>query len=106
MPDHWPPRDVPGSAPVAIDMLVCPDRRSRGLGTALLEAAAEHVRSDGGSELWLSVDHENGRARALYERRGFTAVNERPRPAHWRFTDSDGNVHEGRHLVFDLVRRV
>lgn len=46
--------------------------RGHGIGTRALEAAAEACRGMDVSALRLEVDVENERARALYERMGFT----------------------------------
>lgn len=51
--------------------------RGRGVGSALIEALAREALSRGYMELRLEVIDTNGRARALYERRGFTAVRVR-----------------------------
>lgn len=53
---------------------ICVDRavRGHGTGTALLTAAADKARQTGASRVRLSVIDDNPRARALYERRGFT----------------------------------
>lgn len=55
---------------------ICVDRaaRGRGTGTALLSAAAGRARKIGASTVQLSVIDTNPRARALYERLGFTRV--------------------------------
>lgn len=48
--------------------------RGRGIGAALLSAAADKARCIGASAVRLSVIDVNARARALYERHGFTPV--------------------------------
>lgn len=55
---------------------ICVDSSARGLGigTALLSAASDHARQRGARAVRLSVVDSNPRARALYERRGFVAV--------------------------------
>ena len=62
-------------APYLKSIAVTPDRRSRGLGTALLQ----HVESEFGrpaGNMFLCVSSFNHRARALYERLGYTIVGE------------------------------
>lgn len=56
---------------------ICVDSagRGRGIGTLLLQAAADHAREIGARAVRLSVVDTNPRARALYERRGFTPVD-------------------------------
>jgi ribosomal protein S18 acetylase RimI-like enzyme len=53
---------------------ICVDRaaRGRGIGTSLLSAAADKARHIGARTVRLSVVDINPRARALYERHGFT----------------------------------
>jgi len=55
---------------------ICVDHaaRGRGIGSALLSAAADRARKIGASTVQLSVIDANPRARALYERHGFTPV--------------------------------
>lgn len=55
-------------------LAVAPDWRSRGLGTALIEALAAEARARGYARLRLDVADQNPRARALYERLGFGVV--------------------------------
>lgn len=56
---------------------ICVDSAGRGLGTGtlLLEAAVDHARAIGAHAVRLSVVDTNPRARALYERRGFSPVD-------------------------------
>ncbi len=49
--------------------------RGAGVGSALLDAIAEEARRRGLSEVRLDVIDGNPRARALYERKGFTVVD-------------------------------
>jgi ribosomal protein S18 acetylase RimI-like enzyme len=49
------------------------DARGRGIGTLLLDAAADLARARGDHAVRLSVVDSNPRARALYERLGFVA---------------------------------
>lgn len=55
---------------------ICVDRaaRGRGIGTSLLSAAADKARRIGARTVRLSVVDVNPRARALYERHGFTST--------------------------------
>jgi len=53
-------------------LCVSPTARGQGVGTALLEAIAAEGRARGFATLRLDVVDSNTRARALYERMGFT----------------------------------
>ncbi|MCZ4259527.1 GNAT family N-acetyltransferase [Limimaricola sp. G21655-S1] len=59
-------------------IFVAPEARGRGVGSRLIEALAQEARQRGYVEIRLEVIDENPRARALYERRGFTAAGRRP----------------------------
>lgn len=50
---------------------VHPDRRGRGVGTALLRAAESAARAQGARKIWLGVFSTNPRAQALYAREGY-----------------------------------
>jgi ribosomal protein S18 acetylase RimI-like enzyme len=53
---------------------VAPDVRGRGVGSLLIEEVAAVAAEQHCREIRLDVIDTNPRARALYERRGFTAV--------------------------------
>jgi ribosomal protein S18 acetylase RimI-like enzyme len=44
--------------------------RRRGIGSALMDAVAEHVRDQGGRRLWLVTTNDNLGAIQFYEQRG------------------------------------
>lgn len=54
------------------DLAVVPERRGQGIGRALLSAVEVRAKSRGCCKLTLEVQDGNPRARALYERFGFT----------------------------------
>jgi ribosomal protein S18 acetylase RimI-like enzyme len=54
------------------ELYAVPDRRGRGLGRALLEAAMEHARERGAARIDLNTSEDDVAARALYESAGFT----------------------------------
>ena len=54
------------------ELYVVPDRRGRGLGRALLEAAMAHARERGAARIDLGTSEDDVAARALYESMGFT----------------------------------
>lgn len=57
---------------------VRPDMRGAGVGSALLAAICDEARQRGFTSIRLDVVDTNTRARALYERRGFTVSHETP----------------------------
>jgi GNAT superfamily N-acetyltransferase len=63
-----------GKAAWLDELYVVPDRRSSGVGSALLEAAAEVALADGCGTMDLEVDREHSRVEALYERKGFVRL--------------------------------
>lgn len=54
-----------------LQMAVAPERRGRGIGTALLHAALRWAKLKGARRAWLQVEADNAPARALYHRAGF-----------------------------------
>ena len=53
------------------DLFVAPEMRRRGVGAALLNAAAEFGRREGAARLTLSTELNNTTAQALYEKAGW-----------------------------------
>jgi GNAT superfamily N-acetyltransferase len=70
-------RDTENARFLVDGLFVAEGARGRGVGTRLLEAIADEARLRGYREVRLDVVEENARARALYERRGFRAVDHR-----------------------------
>ncbi|MET9684968.1 GNAT family N-acetyltransferase [Streptomyces coeruleorubidus] len=66
-------RPAPGQL-VMDGIAVAPDVRGRGVGSLLIEEVAAVATEQGCREIRLDVIDTNPRARALYERCGFTAV--------------------------------
>ncbi|MFD5159192.1 GNAT family N-acetyltransferase [Streptomyces hawaiiensis] len=66
-------RPAPGQL-VMDGIAVDPDTRGRGIGSLLIEEVAAVAAEHDCREIRLDVIDTNPRARALYERRGFTAV--------------------------------
>ena len=60
-------------APIFIlnDLFVAPKARKRGIGSALVRAAADHGRRAGAVRLTLSTELSNATAQAVYERLGW-----------------------------------
>lgn len=53
------------------DLFVAPDARGRGVGSALLEAAARYGRGVGARRLVLSTEKTNATAQTVYEKMGW-----------------------------------
>ena len=53
------------------DLFVAPDARGRGVGSALLDAAAQYGRRVGAIRLALSTELSNSTAQAVYEKMGW-----------------------------------
>ena len=104
-PSTWSDANDKSHLPAMVDLLVRPDRRSRGAGSFLIRWVEETVRARGGIRLYIGVDPvDNPRAHQLYVRLGYTPLQTRPYRGHWEFTDSDGNVHEGNEWNIDMVK--
>ena len=56
------------------ELYVRPDRRGRGIGSALLDAAVRLVRDRDGGEIHINVDEVDTDARRFYERHGFVNI--------------------------------
>lgn len=63
---------------------VLPALQSCGLGTVLIRAAEDRIRSRGLRRAELGVEESNPRARALYERLGYVACGGGRTPGTWR----------------------
>jgi ribosomal protein S18 acetylase RimI-like enzyme len=60
------------------ELYVVPDRRGRGAGRALMEAAMELARENGAAHMDLGTGEDDVAARALYESLGFNNREGRP----------------------------
>jgi ribosomal protein S18 acetylase RimI-like enzyme len=81
---------------------VLPALRSRGLGTLLVRSAEERIRARGLRRAELGVEDRNPRARALYERLGYTAYDHQP--AAWDTQGPDGSIQRYRTMC-TLLRK-
>lgn len=104
----WRPSNDPYAAlagcPWVVDLLVHPDVRSRGIGTALLEACETATRARGQQRIGLGVAIPNTRARALYERLGYqdAGLGEQLMTGSWE--DASGQTHVWEDLVTHLIK--
>ncbi len=104
-PPTWPDADDRSRLPAIVDLLVVPECRGRGAGSVLIEAMEEIAFSRGYTCLYLGVDPvDNPMAYRLYLRLGFVPLQDTPYRSHWRFTDSEGNVHEGDEWSVDMMK--
>jgi ribosomal protein S18 acetylase RimI-like enzyme len=69
-------RDVDNSRFLLDGLCVAENARSRGIGTALLDALTDEARRRGYRALRLDVIDTNTRARALYDRLGFAPISQ------------------------------
>lgn len=83
-------------------LAVHPALRSCGIGTFLIQAAEQRIRARGLRHAELSVEEDNPRARALYERLGFVAYDRQPDA--WDELAPDGSVRWYR-TVCTLMRK-
>ena len=67
-------RDVENERFLMDGIFVAEAARGQGVGTALLDAVSDEARTRGHTEIRLDVIDTNPRARALYERKGFTPI--------------------------------
>ena len=56
------------------ELFVVPERRSRGIGTGLVQAAVERAAKSGCRAVDLEVDQSHSRAASLYRRSGFVPL--------------------------------
>lgn len=66
--------------------------RSRGLGSLIMDAVEEDLRSRGFRYVTLNVARDNPRAQRLYARRGYHVVA--PEPGVWSYPDEKGVWHQ------------
>ena len=62
-----------GRAALFEDLVVLPERRGRGIGSALLRHVIDAARKEGLTRVTLLTDRGNKRAQALYRKMGFVA---------------------------------
>ncbi|NXY98907.1 GNAT family N-acetyltransferase [Streptomyces sp. BR123] len=83
-------------------LAVLPALQSRGLGTLLIRAAEQRIRSRGLLRAELAVEEDNPRARALYERLGYAAYGRKPDA--WDEEAPDGSIRR-HHTMCTLLRK-
>ncbi|MFF3996340.1 GNAT family N-acetyltransferase [Streptomyces cyaneofuscatus] len=83
-------------------LAVHPALQSCGIGTVLVEAAELRIRRRGLRQAELSVEEDNPRARALYERLGYVAYDRQPDA--WEEQAPDGSLRR-RETVCTVMRK-
>jgi GNAT superfamily N-acetyltransferase len=86
------------------DFVVIPALRSQGIGSHALAHAAALARERGFQRLGLAVGLDNPRARALYERLGFTDANCGIITVRWQYPGPDGHKHWAEQRCTYLVK--
>lgn len=104
----WRPMNDPyamlADCPWIVDLLVHPQRRSRGTGTALLGACEEAARAHGATRIGLGVAVSNVGARALYDRLGYREAGLGEHLMTGMSQDASGQTHIWEDLVAYLVK--
>jgi ribosomal protein S18 acetylase RimI-like enzyme len=78
------------------------DLRGLGIGSRLVAAAEARIRARGLTMASLSVEHDNPRARALYERLGYIRCGERD--ASWEAQQEDGSLFTYETVLTDMEK--
>jgi ribosomal protein S18 acetylase RimI-like enzyme len=81
---------------------VHPVLQSCGIGTLLVQVAEERITARGCTRAELAVEHDNPRARALYERLGYVAYGSEPDEWDAEAADGRGVRH---HTMCTLMRK-
>lgn len=95
-----------GRCPHLEDLVVVPERRSRGIGSRLLAAAEKAAAEHGFDRVGLSVATSNALARGFYPRRGYKDSGIGEYPAAGCYVASDGVLRSWSDLSVYLVKRL
>jgi len=103
-PETWTKMRV---LPAIVDLYVNPDFRSQGIGTSMIREMENTASKRDCNEIFIGVDPDsNQRAYSLYLRLGYKPLDEEPYLEHWRFTTSDGELHEGDNWIIYLRKEL
>ncbi|HZU74044.1 MAG TPA: GNAT family N-acetyltransferase [Acidimicrobiales bacterium] len=91
--------EAPGVGTI-MQMATHTELQSLGLGSALIAVAEERIRGRGVTVARLGVEDDNPRARVLYERLGYRAVQRRV--VSWEAESPDGSLFEYRTEITEL----
>jgi ribosomal protein S18 acetylase RimI-like enzyme len=104
--DPFLKRRLPPCAEIE-DFVVDPELRRHGVGTAMLDYAAERSREHGDTRLGLAVGKENKGAARLYDRYGFVTMPDSDHRVSWFAPNADGTTRidseECVYLMKDLL---
>ena len=89
--DPFLKRRLPPCAEIE-DFVVDGELTGRGIGTALLNYAADRAHEHGETRLGLAVGNENEHAAGLYERRGFVTMPDSTHRVSWFAPNDDGTT--------------
>ena len=106
-PKTWPPDEENTSYPRVIDLMIRKQRRGQGLGSKFMTQMESICKQMGYDRLHLSVDPEdNADALKFYLAIGYRTMRQEPRWQKWSFKDSQGNVHQGEGLEFEMFKEI
>ncbi len=94
------------SEPYVEALAVTPAARSRGVGTALMQAAEHAARERRHATIGLHVGVTNARARALYRRLGYEEMGLPPLEIRWTNRDDRGEERVESELCTYLTKRL
>jgi ribosomal protein S18 acetylase RimI-like enzyme len=100
---YWNGKPTHPQLPDVQSFRVHPDYQGRGIGTILLDTAAQVARQRGCHTLCLSVGVDNQGAKRLYERCGYRAVGQ-PYDDIWHYVNSAGETVRVVETVIDMKK--
>lgn len=100
---HWHGKPTHPQIPDIQSLRVFAAFRGLGIGSLLLEASEDLVRTRGYGQVSLAVGLENPKARRLYERLEYSTIGE-PYNDIWFYTNTQGQSVRMEELVIDLVK--
>ncbi len=95
-----------GQCPDVEDLFVCPNYRSKGIGSLLLDFAESLARQWGYSRIGLGVAIDNPRAQSLYVRRGYRDSELGEYSTGGRYVNQDGQEESWEEICNYLIRQL
>jgi len=102
----FPAPDGLEGVPYIEDVYVPHDQRGHGVGSQLLAAAETRAAQAGHERATLAVNVDNGGARRLYARSGYSEAPTGEHLQPWTHHDRHGRLHEHQERVVDFVKHV